>query len=89
MLALTAQIIGILVVPTWSAWLWFMVVKPARWAAYVEWENGWLVRRGWVSPGYARFLMRTEKGFVLKVVVGMGIMAGMLIILFPAVGFRG
>ena len=51
----------------WSAWLAFMVLRPAKWSAFVDWEHAMLGRIGLHSER----VKNLEKGWLLKLVVAL------------------
>jgi hypothetical protein len=57
-------------------WLCFILWKPAKWGAFVDWEYNFWVRRGVISPALAEKCKRLEKGFVLKWLVGATVLLG-------------
>jgi hypothetical protein len=57
-------------------WLCFMLWKPDKWGAFVDWEYCCWVRRGVISPALADKCKRLEKGPVLKWVVGATVLLG-------------
>ncbi len=52
-----------------AVWLWFMIRRPAQWAALVEKENHFWVRLGIISPARAekcsRFGLATGRKLIL------------------------
>jgi hypothetical protein len=62
-------------------WLGFMLCQPARWAAFVDWEYDFWVRRGLLSPSRAEKCKRLEKGLWLKCLVGATAGVGTLFLL--------
>jgi hypothetical protein len=82
MIVLLSLAVGIVVVPTWSFWLWFMVRRPARWTEFVDRENAFWVQHGVISKRIAAILQRLEKGYTLKIVVALGILVGLALMLF-------
>lgn len=67
-------------------WLCFMLWKPDKWAAFVDWEYDFWVRWGLISPSLAEKCKRLEKGLVLKWLVGSTVLAGTGLLLM--VGLR-
>jgi hypothetical protein len=65
-------LIGMLVLLTAIAvfWLWFVIRRPGQWAALVDKENAFWVRRGIISEAFAEKCKRLEKGPVQKVMIG-------------------
>ena len=53
-------------------WLWFVTRRPGKWAAWVDRENDYWVRKGLISDTFAEAMKRIEKGRPLKVVLGAG-----------------
>jgi len=76
----TLALIGGLFILTAASLLWlcFMLWQPARWAAFVDWEYDFWVRRGLLSPSRAEKFKRLEKGLVLKCLVGATAVVGAL-----------
>ncbi len=59
-------------------WLCFMLWRPAKWAAFVDWEYDLWVRCKVISPSLAEKGKRLEKGLVLKWLVGATVLVGMV-----------
>ncbi len=57
-------------------WLCFMLWKPGKWGAFVDWEYDFWVRWHLVSPSLAQKCKRLEKGPVLKWLVGATVLVG-------------
>jgi hypothetical protein len=57
-------------------WLWFVLQRPEKWAAWVDRENDCWVRKGLISDTVAEAMKRVEKGRPLKVVLGAGALLG-------------
>jgi hypothetical protein len=77
-LTIIAVALGVAV--PWSIWLWFMLVMPKRWAAFIEWENAVCVRTGLLSKRWAEILKALETGVTLKVIVALTIAISMAIL---------
>jgi hypothetical protein len=74
----TIALIGGLCLLTAASFLWlsFMVWKPDRWGAFVDWEYNFWVRRGVLSSALAEKCKRLEKGSALKWLVGATVLLG-------------
>ena len=57
-------------------WFWFIVKRPEKWAAWVDIENDFWVRKGIVSSSFVDRMRRREKGLTLKLLVGAGALLG-------------
>jgi hypothetical protein len=68
----TLVLIGVLFLLTAGSFVWwcFLLWQPERWGAFVDWEYGFWVRRGLLSPALAEKCKRLEKGKALKYLVG-------------------
>jgi hypothetical protein len=79
----TLVLIGGLCLLTGASFLWlcFMLWKPDKWGAFVDWEYSFWVRRGVVSPALADKCKRLEKGPVLKCLVGATVLLGAVFLL--------
>jgi hypothetical protein len=77
---LTIIAVAVVVAVVWSAWLWFMLVMPKRWAAFIEWENALWVRTGLLPRKLAEKLKAMETGVTLKVIVALTIAMSMAIL---------
>lgn len=77
---MTLVLVGLLLILTVVSLLWlgFMLCQPARWAAFVDWEYDFWVRRRLLSPSRAEKCKRLEKGLGLKCLVGATALVGML-----------
>ena len=51
----------------WSAWLAFMIFRPKKWSAFVDWEHALL---GWIGL-YSERVKNLEKGLFIKLVVAL------------------
>jgi|SRR6516225_9062085 hypothetical protein len=71
-------LIGVLVLLTLFGYvgLWFMIRRRERWAAWVDRENDFWVRKGIISVTFAERLKRIEKGTPEKILVGAGALLG-------------
>jgi hypothetical protein len=71
------------------AWLWFMIKRPQKWAAWVDKENDFWVRRGFVSASYAERQKRRENSMAMKLMVGAPTLCGTVaLIVFGYLIFR-
>jgi len=63
---------GVLIVLTVFTyiWLWFLIQRPQKWASFVDRENDFLVRKGFISATFADRMKRHEKGLTQKLIVG-------------------
>ena len=50
-------------------WLGFMLVYPTKWDNFVEKENGYWVKKGWISESTGQKIAGFEKGIVLKILL--------------------
>ena len=88
MVVILSLAVGIVLVPTWSYWLWFILYRPEKWAAFVNRENAWWVKRGVVPKRVAAAFQSLETGPVMKMVVAAGILMGAMLILYPPLVHR-
>ena len=70
-------------------WLCFILWKPAKWGAFVDWEYAFWARRGVISPALAEKCKRLEKGRTLKWLMGATVMAGTALLLIMWLRGRG
>jgi len=71
-------LLGLVLVSTvfFYLWLWFVTRRPGKWAAWVDRENDYWVRKGLISDTVAEAMKRIEKGRPLKVVIGAAALLG-------------
>ena len=50
-------------------WLWFMIAKPEKWSRFVDRTDAF-VRRGHIPSAFEEGMKRFEKGFGMRVFVG-------------------
>ena len=63
-------------------WLWFIIKRPEKWAAWVDKENDFWVRKGIFSVPFAKWMKRIEKGMPQKLLVGTGALLGICVLIF-------
>ena len=61
----------------WLAWagvclaaLVFIIARPAVWGRIVDRENGYWVRRGWLSGAFVEKIKKLETGITMKILLG-------------------
>ncbi len=67
-----------------AVWLAFMILCPAKWSSWVEAENRFWVRKGFLQAATAEKIASFEKGIWLKLLVAAGMvtaLAGIWLIL--------
>jgi hypothetical protein len=78
---MTLGIIGLATITgLYWAWLWFIMAQPQKWAAIVDRENDFWVKRGLQSAQTAEKFKRWEKGRVLKVLLSVAAVLGTLVL---------
>jgi hypothetical protein len=71
-MGLLAGLIGFSIL--WSAWLAFMVFRPAKWSAFVDCEHALLGRIGLHSER----VKNLEKGLFIKLVIALTILLAVI-----------
>ena len=81
MLILAVSLMALL----WSLWFWFMLVRPEKWSAFIDWENDLAVRIRLIPRSWAPWFKKHEKGVTYKIIVGLTVffcLVALAIILF-------